>query len=234
MYFIDKFSLFIENIWCFIETALLLLQKINLKNLEKMKKINLIIITIVFLAFGSCIPSLHPLYKESDLITNNQLVGSFSEEGSLNSWVFYQNENKKSYTLRFMEKDNNNTDDATPGVLGVFEINIFKLNNETYMDFYPGENKELEQYINSLMELHLLPVHTFSKIEIAKDTIRIFQFDASRFGDLLYKGKIRIRHETRRNDMVLTASTEELQEFFIKYSKEKDVFVDPIVLLRNN
>ena len=199
-----------------------------------MKNKSLIITIIVFLLLGSCIPSLHPLYFEKDLITNENMVGTWNEDASLNTWVFYRNDNKKSYTLRFLEKENNNVDDGTPGVLGIFEINLFKLGDESFLDFFPGENKIMEQGINSLMEFHLLPVHTFAKIEISNDTLLIYHFDVTRLEELLDEGKIRIRHETRRNDLILTAKTEELQEFFIKYSKEKDVFVDPIVLTKNN
>lgn len=199
-----------------------------------MKTIKLITLTFIFLTLGSCIPSLHPLYFEKDLITNENMVGTWNEDASLNTWVFYRSDNKKSYTLRFLEKENNNVDDGTPGVLGIFEINLFKLGDESFLDFFPGENKIMEQGINSLMEFHLLPVHTFAKIEISNDTLLIYQFDVTRLEELLDEGKIRIRHEIRRNDLILTAKTEELQEFFIKYSKEKDVFVDPIVLTKNN
>ncbi len=205
-----------------------------LQNHNKMKKLKISIVLMIFLTFGSCIPSLHPLYFEKDLITNQNMIGTWKEDGSLNTWVFYRNDNKKSYTLRFLEKSNNNIDDATPGILGIFEINLFKLGDETFLDFYPGENKIMEEGINFLMAFHLLPVHTFAKIEISKDTILIYQFDVTHLEGLLDEGKIRIRHATRRNDLVLTAKTEELQEFFIKYSKEEDVFMDPIVLIKNN
>lgn len=199
-----------------------------------MKKNSLIIAIMVFLLLGSCIPSLFPLYLEKDLILNQYLDGSWKEDGSLDIWNFIQEENKKSYTLRYLEKGNNKIDDATPGILGIFEINLFKLGDQTFLDFYPGENKIMGQSINTLMEFHLLPVHTFAKIEISNDTLLIYQFDAGRFEELLDDGKIRIRHETRRNDLVITAKTKELQEFFIKYSKEEGVFVDPIVLVKNN
>lgn len=207
---------------------------IILQNHIKMKKLKISIVLMIFLTFGSCIPSLFPLYHATDLITDQNLIGSWKEDGSLNTWVFYRNDNKKFYTLRFLEKSNNNIDDATPGILGIFELNLFKLGDETFLDFYPGENEILDEGINSLMEFHLLPVHTFAKIEISKDTLLIYQFDVTHLEDLLDEGKIRIRHETRDKDLVLTAKTDELQEFFIKYSKEEDVFFDPIILIKNN
>ncbi|MCD6598738.1 MAG: hypothetical protein J7L04_13675, partial [Bacteroidales bacterium] len=90
-----------------------------------MKNSSLIIAILVFLFLGSCIPSLFPLYFEKDLITNDNLVGSWKDDASSDTWVFnqhtYKNEKRKSYTLRYLEKSNN----TTPGVLGIFDIHLF-------------------------------------------------------------------------------------------------------------
>ncbi len=199
-----------------------------------MKKISLIITILIFLFLGSCIPSLFPLYFEKDLITNENLVGTWKEDGSLNTWAFYPDEDKKSYNLWFLEKDNNNVDDGRPGILGIFETHLFKLGNNYFFDFYPGENNELEKEINTLMAFHLVPAHTFAKVEISKDTIKIFQFDIEHLEDLLENGKIRIRHVRPDKDIILTATTEELQEFFIKYAEDEEAYTDPIILVKKN
>jgi len=199
-----------------------------------MKKVSLIITITVLLFLGSCIPSLFPLYFEKDLITNENLVGTWKEDGSLNTWAFYPDEDKKSYNLWFLEKDNNNVDDGRPGTLGIFETHLFKLGNNYFFDFYPGENQELEKEINSLMAFHLVPTHTFAKVEISKDTIKIFQFDIEHLEDLLENGKIRIRHVRPDKDIILTATTEELQEFFIKYAEDDEAYTDPIILVKDN
>ena len=199
-----------------------------------MKKISLIITILIFLFLGSCIPSLFPLYFEKDLITNENLVGTWKEDSSLNTWAFYPDEDKKSYNLWFLEKDNNNVDDGRPGILGIFETHLFKLGNNYFFDFYPGENNELEKEINTLMAFHLVPAHTFAKVEISKDTIKIFQFDIEHLEDLLENGKIRIRHVRPDKDIILTATTEELQEFFIKYAEDEEAYTDPIILVKKN
>ncbi len=208
-------------------------------NLIVMKK-NVLIISILFLLFfGSCIPSLFPLYFEKDLITNSDLIGNWNEDGSENTWAFYPDEDEKSYNLWFLEKDNNNIEDGT---LGIFETHLFKLGDNYYFDFYPGENKDLEKEINTLMSFHLVTAHTFAKVNISKDTIIIQQFDIDYLEDLLENGKIRIKHVRLAGDnnitdtnegVVLTASTRELQEFFIKYSEDEDAFTDPITLIKN-
>ena len=199
-----------------------------------MKKVSLIITITVLLFLGSCIPSLFPLYFEKDLITNENLVGTWKEDGSLNTWAFYPDEDKKSYNLWFLEKDNNNVDDGRPGTLGIFETHLFKLGDNYFLDFYPGENKDLEEEINTFMEFHLVPAHTFAKVEILKDTVKILQFDIDHLEDLLENGKIRIRHVKPDDNIILTASTEELQEFFIKYAEDEEAYTDPIVLVKNN
>jgi len=69
-----------------------------------MKTKTLIIIVTIFLFLGSCIPSLFPLYFEKDLITNSDLIGEWKEDGSLNTWAFYPDEDQKSYNLWFTER----------------------------------------------------------------------------------------------------------------------------------
>lgn len=197
-----------------------------------MKTKALIISVTIFLFLGSCIPSLFPLYFEKDLITNSDLIGIWKEDDSHNTWAFYPDEDKKSYNLWFTEKENNNNDDGREGVLGIFETHLFKLGNNYFFDFFPGENDELDEKINTLMEFHLVPAHTFAKVEISKDTIKILQFDIDHMEELLENGKIRIRHVRPDDNIILTASTKELQEFFIKYSEDEDAFIDPIILIK--
>lgn len=197
-----------------------------------MKTKALIIAVTIFLFMGSCIPSLFPLYFEKDLITNSDLIGIWKEDDSPNTWAFYPDEDKKSYNLWFTEKENNNNDDDREGVLGIFETHLFKLGNNYFFDFFPGENDELDEKINTLMEFHLVPAHTFAKVEISKDTIKILQFDMDHMEELLENGKIRIRHVRPDDNIILTASTKELQEFFIKYSEDEDAFNDPIILIK--
>ncbi len=84
------------------------------------------------------------------------------------------------------------------------------------------------------MAFHLVPAHTFAKVEISKDTIKIFQFDIEHLEDLLENGKIRIRHVRPDKDIILTATTEELQEFFIKYAEDEEAYTDPIILVKKN
>ena len=191
-----------------------------------MKTKTLIITVTIFLFLGSCIPSLFPLYFEKDLITNSDLIGIWKEDDSPNTWAFYPDEDKKSYNLWFTEND------GREGVLGIFETHLFKLGNNYFFDFFPGENDELDEKINTLMEFHLVPAHTFAKVEISKDTIKILQFDMDHMEELLENGKIRIRHVRVDDNIILTASTKELQEFFIKYSEDEDAFIDPIILIK--
>jgi len=131
-------------------------------------------------------------------------------------------------------KENNNIDDGREGILGIFETHLFKLGNNYFFDFFPGENEELDEKINTLMAFHLVLAHTFAKVEISQDTIKILQFDVDYLEELLENGKIRIRHVRPDDNIILTASTKELQEFFIKYSEDEDAFNDPIILIKEN
>ena len=64
-----------------------------------------------------------------------------------------------------------------------------------------------------MKDMHLFPVHTFAKVNIEQN-------------------KIKISHEKSGQNIILTASTGELQKFVVKYGSDEDAFFDPIILNR--
>lgn len=74
--------------------------------------------------------------------------------------------------------------------------------------------------------------HNFYKVEFVNDKkILIYPFDGERLEDLVAQRKIRIKHESVNDNFVITASTEELQKFIIKYAEDKKTFEDPLELV---
>jgi hypothetical protein len=189
-----------------------------------MNKIKFFIGAMVLLLSG-CIPSVHPLYSDDVLRENTHLIGAWSEEED-DRWSF--EEDGDGYYLTHYDGKN----------YGYFEVYLVQLGNNYYFDFYPDHlDKSFtinqETVINDMLGWHLLPVHTFAKVNIEKDKLVIWMFDPDWLDDLLDKRMIRIKHETHQEDgHLITASTQELQKFVIKYGDLDEAFVDPITLHR--
>jgi len=173
------------------------------------------LIALIFLA--GCVPSLHGIYTENNIVFENSLLGTWNGENSEESWNFTQAEEKK---YRLVHTDGK-------GNTGEFLVRLVTLDGTLFLDLYPKE-PELE---NDFYQIHLLPVHTFFLVEQIQPTLKMSFLNPEWLGDYLEEYPDAVQQEFLKNDMiVLTDSTQELQKFLLKHIKTKDAFktMDPL------
>jgi hypothetical protein len=193
-------------------------------------RIAILIASLAFLLSSCLIKSLHPFFKEKDVVFKKELIGTWLDQDS-GKWVIAQTKiqsvgglsNRNSvdsllnnYSITFTEKNQNST----------FLVHLFSLNNQLYVDFFPDDIK-----IPELIAFHLVRAHSIAKIDVFNDSISLKWFNEIWLAELFENNKIRIAHETIVDDQkdetyVLTASTEELQKFLIKYGNDPKAFTD--------
>lgn len=181
----------------------------------------LVAVGIVVLVLG-CVPSLHPLYTEKDVTFDPTLVGVWSEKDKTDTWTFNKS-GDNAYELIM-------TQDGAPGK---FEVHLVRLGELLFLDIYPEEPDIKPNFY----KIHLLPVHTFYRIRIdkEKDVLRIAGMNPDWLKENLDEKRITIAHERLGEDVgvgniVITASTKELQEFVVKHAAE--AFGEPAELQR--
>ncbi|MBE0638046.1 MAG: hypothetical protein IH598_05980 [Bacteroidales bacterium] len=179
-------------------------------------------IFLVFLA--GCIPSIHPLYHEEDIVFKPELLGSWQQDDA--KWVFEQS-GEDGYLLKFYEDNNLINENQT---YSDFDVTLVKLGGNFYLDIYPGENEQIE--FSTLLLSTLLPVHAFAKIDFLEEGIEIKFLNRDWLEELLKENPMIIAHEKTPDYLVLTASTDELQEFIMKYSNVEEAFVESSLLKR--
>ena len=190
----------------------------------------------VFVLISGCIPSLYPLYTDDTLAFDEKLVGNWQEEeegkkdpqtGKIiyPQWHFKRSKKEKSYYL---------THTTGEGQSSEYEVHLVKLGDRYYFDFYPDEDQDALDDLDDFLQFHLYPVHTFAKVEIREDQVAFYMFDNEWLDDLIEQRKIRIRHERADDLTLLSASTEELQQFVLKYGDDPNAYVDPVILVRND
>jgi hypothetical protein len=161
------------------------------------------------LILGGCVPSLHPLFTGNDLIFDANLVGKWASTEPNETIVFQQTKNK-SYECIYIDKDNKS---------GKFIVSLGKLGNTMYLDIYPDEPNMPE---NGFYTSHLLPTHSFMKIELLKNTLKLCSMSPDNTDSLLKFRPNAVKHEKVDGDhIVLTAPTKELQKFILKYGTDK-------------
>jgi hypothetical protein len=211
-----------------------------------MKAKNKIFISVVLLMLiisGCTVLSFYPLYTEDVLIRNDKIIGKWEtiESSDTLVWEIIFKDKK------WIKKHNNPADRgsreepnkfayslflyyaANPGKKAEFQLHLVELNGKTYIDFFPEQwNVDI-----SILEFHLMGVHTFAKVNIENDSIAINWFDSDWFKENLESNKIRIKHEKNSANILLTAQPKELQKFVSKYSNDEDAFdADSQVILK--
>ena len=180
-----------------------------------MKRMLAVISAVCFIV--GCIPSLHPLYTENDLIFEKSLVGTWVDGNPENSWTFSQS-GEKEYKLIY-------TDDGKPGE---FVVHLLKIKDKMFMDLYPAE-PELKTD-NGFYKAHLIPAHTFMLIKQIEPTLQMAFLNPDTLKKIIAKEPKVVKHEKlgKDDDMdIFTASPKELQDFIMKNIDTPDFFGQP-------
>lgn len=211
------------------------------------KKIFISVIFLMSIISGCTVLSFYPLYTDDVLIRNDKIIGKWETDEGLSGnsqilvweitfndekWIKKHNvpfdrgskkePNKYAYSLFLYYAD-------YPETKAEFQLHLVELNGKTYIDFFPEQwNVDI-----SILEFHLMGVHTFAKVNIENDSIAINWFDSDWFKENLESNKIRIKHEKNSANILLTAQPKELQKFVSKYSNDEDAFhADSQVILK--
>lgn len=196
------------------------------------------LILLMGLFLPGCITSLHPLYTAEDLIFDKRLVGTWLSDNPGESWKIEnllekklepfkdEKERKSQEIMKSMVIDKNSylLTYTEKGQKAEFVLNLISLDNNLYIDLYPGSLKTK----NDLFDDHFLPVHSYARIDISNSGFKLYFFNAEHIYKLLSENRIKIKHESFEYYKVITASTEELQKFVKKYGDDKNFFMTPV------
>jgi len=179
---------------------------------------------------GGCIPviSLHSLYTEKDVMFEEKLLGTWSQDSNETTWEFTRvDEPNNAYKLIFSDEE---------GKKGSFIAHLVKLQNRQFLDICPSElpwdpndPEKMDWPYNSLF---LIPAHTFLKIDSIEPKLKMRMTLESKMEELLKDNPEAVKHTFVNDRLVLTASTKELQAFIVRYADDERVFTDEIILGR--
>jgi len=174
-------------------------------------KIKIAAFYLLAVILGGCVPSIHPLFTENELIFDANLIGVWSPADSNETWEFKLTSGK-GYECIYID---------TTGKSGRFDAGLGKLGNTMYLDIYPSEPNMIE---NDFYKSHLLSTHSFMKIELSKDILKLCFMNPDETDKLLKSKPNAVKHEKlESNDgrIILTAPTKELKKFILKYGADK-------------
>ncbi|MFK5891557.1 MAG: hypothetical protein QM486_12580 [Flavobacteriaceae bacterium] len=203
-------------------------------------KIKNLLLTLSFLILSSCIvKSLHPFYTKKSIFFEKRLLGNW-QDTKKGTWkvVSFKEEvlkdNKEKDTSKLSDEDLIDYEKYKDAYLfnyvkdsseTQFFVMPFKIKKQLFLDFYPIDFEEGN--LNKLVSYHLLKTHSLVKVEFTSEgLLKLRWFDEDKITDLIDNNRIKIKYEKVGIDenILLTASSEELQKFITKYidSNDKD------------
>jgi len=200
-----------------------------------MKKLMIATILVAVVVLSGCLSALHPLFTEKDLVFDPNLVGAWRVGSDEDVYTFergtpqsfgnlpegLQRLSGKGYLLT-IEGKNAGEEKAK------YYAFLARIGKHLYLDYFPTETAT-QKGLADFYKQGFLPMHTFYRLTPGSnsDTMTIGQFAEGYLRNLIDKKQIRIRHEVRVDGTyVITAPTEELQQYVVKYGDVDAAYED--------
>ena len=216
-----------------------------------MKKLFVVLI-ISLVVMQSCVTSLHPLATYDTAIVDDRLAGTWNSEGQDYEVQKFFDSDLFKYIKKEMDKYKGNADkelsekemeDFAPmlyfksyvikytkdKIEYVMFGSMVKLNGQFFINFAPidiNTDKNKEQAFETT-STDRLATHTIARVQFTNsNTVKLDFIDGGFLYDQVKAGRMKIKNE--RDDLydtfLITASTDELQQFIQKYGNDDRFF----------
>lgn len=168
---------------------------------------------IILLFFGCPVRSIFPLFADKDTVFMPSLVGT---------WI---NSEEQTLLIKKAGEQDHYTVIAPVGKSGAevethaYHVYLGRLGDSLFLDSF--------QQIRTDEEDHLIPAHMIWRLWLDGDTLRLAGLDGDWLGKMIDKKEIAIAHLRRDGEVILTASTMELQQLVRRFAEDQGAFPDP-------
>ena len=197
-----------------------------------MKKIYSIAAIALLLGLTGCLSTVYPIFTEKDVVFDPKIIGKWRNESKseggfveitkatsadISDYPGLKKMQGKIYLIKYSNNE---------GVYDTYLGFLVKLGGKFYMDYFPAETPEIKKY-DGFYRSHFIKMHTCFLIRFLKDnnTFELKQFSEDFLKNLIDNKKIHIRHEVNEaGSFIVTAPTEELQQYILKYSDVPEAY----------
>ena len=186
-----------------------------------MKKTLLRLGTTLMVMITGCISSIHPIYTEKELVYDDALLGVWHTES--NETYHVTRSGKQAYHLVLTDNDEKQGD---------FHVHLANVRDTLFLNVQPAQSP-LESRFPNLWNTHIIRGHFFCMVEQIEPELKIKSLDIDWLEQHLKNEPSAIDHtilshgsNNKQGKIVLTASTEKLQNFAIKHLKTPGAFTD--------
>ena len=174
-----------------------------------------------------CVPSWNPLYTEKDLVFDPLLVGTWApvqvKEGAKETWAFTKG-GDMLYQLQQTDED---------GRKAEFEARLVKLKERRFLDLYLTKVADDDVKLNAWAGFSLVPAHLILKVVQLEPTLKIAPMNPDWMKNFVKRHPEAIAHRVVQDgNIVLTATTSDLQKFFLEHADDEELFGGAMELKR--
>lgn len=173
----------------------------------------LLALAFCFSLLGCPARSRSPFLTQRDISFDPRLVGSWSNVDDSEIMMF-QRYGEKGYSVALREKDSS---------ISRYGVHLGQIGKSWFLDSYSERGHN---------DYHLLPTHLLWRVWVGADTLRIASLEDDWLERMIDSGTLEIRHARWNGDVILTASTEELQKLVQRHAEDNGVFSEPDVFVR--
>jgi hypothetical protein len=175
------------------------------------KQIGIIIFYAAAIFLTGCIqPSMQPLFTERQMFVDPNLLGTWKAVDSNETWEFKKVEDANIYELRITQKD---------GKKGLFAAGAGKIDGNLFLNIFPGPADEnSSDYYKELV----VGMNSFVWVKQIEPSLKMSVMSAQRVESVLEKDGYAIANVASDDRTILTADTNDLQDFVINYGINAD------------
>ena len=174
---------------------------------------------ISILLMGCPARSVFPLFTENDIVYNPGLIGTWIDHKNGDTFSF-QKSGEKSYEVVLHEQMGKGRVNRE-----AYTVQLGQIDKFWFIDSYPSKKNGGGH--------HAVSAHILSRIWIDRDTLRMASLESDWLRAMIDADKIHIAHVRRDDDIILTATTEELRAFVVRFAEDDKAFPNPGVLVRS-
>jgi hypothetical protein len=167
--------------------------------------------------------SLQPFYTQLDLEADSRLNGMWTDQEGDVTFSFEQGAEEgkeKAYTLVVKDRDEGQEKS------GEFDVRLVRLGASYFLDIYPRSSKEGNEFYRA----HFTRAHTIARVEIHQDSIHMAFLSASWLKAKMMEKSVDAPYVKTEDALLLTGTTEEVQELVFSHANDDEAFPDPLLL----
>jgi hypothetical protein len=173
---------------------------------------------------GGCVRSIQPILKDNQLITNDQLLGSWVTSDGTGHGEISPGDTPKVYKLLYTDKDGKTAN----LLISLGKVGDLTIAQSTVGDPLPDAS--------DICKLHLLPLYSFALIKQATPTQIVMKLmDDGWFGKYLdaHPNELATIKDGKDGDgRLISATTDDIQAFLIRHANDAGAFGDDGLLVR--